>query len=71
MSMFPINTISETNIKAVDIFPRKTLNLNFTLDNLHQNQLVRILQKYSSSFSWEYIDMKGIHRDIYIHNTYI
>ena len=59
------------NTKTIDIFPRKTLNINSTLDNLQQEQLVQIFQNHSTTFSQKYNDMKGMHQSTCIHHIYI
>jgi hypothetical protein len=48
----------------------KFLHINSRLDADQQEQLVNILKDQSGSFSWEYIDMRGIHPDTYIHHIY-
>jgi len=40
--------------KAVEIFLEKYLNINVALTLEHEKQLIRALQKFSNTFSWEY-----------------
>ena len=56
---------------SIEIFPGKTLNINENLEELQKNQLVEVLQKHSSSYAWEYIDMGGIDPKTCIHHIYI
>jgi len=38
---------------SIEIFPRKTLNVNENLKEVQKNQLIEILHKHSSVFAWE------------------
>ena len=49
----------------------KILNINENLEELQKKKLVDIFQKHSSSYAWEYIDMKGIYPKTYMHHIYI
>lgn len=56
---------------SIEIFRGKTLNVNENLENMQKKQLIEILQKHSSSFAWEYIEMRGIDPKTCIHYIYI
>ena len=60
-----------SSTKLIDIALERTLKIynNLTIDQ-HQ-QLIKFLQKNSSTFVWNYLDMKGIHPDICQHHIYI
>jgi hypothetical protein len=70
-SIFPVNTVSNSCNKVIEIFPGKNLNINVDLDESQQKQLIYVLQKYSKAFAWEYTDMQGIHLDTCTHHIYI
>ncbi len=56
---------------SIESFPGKTLNVNESLEEMQKNQLIEILQKHSSTFAWEYTDMRGIDPKTCIHDIYI
>ena len=47
------------------------MNINENLEKLQKRKLVEILQKKSSTYAWEYTDMKGIDPKTYMHHIYI
>ena len=53
------------------MIPSKTLNISSRLDSSHEEQLIQVLREYFSTFSWDYIDMKGIHPNTYTYHIYI
>ena len=53
--------MEEFGNSTVEIFLGKSLNINKNLENLQQENLIKTLQQHSSSYAWEYTDMKGIH----------
>jgi hypothetical protein len=55
--MFSVNYVANSCNKVIEILPRKILNINVDLDESQQKQLIYVLQKFSKSFAWEYIDM--------------
>eukprot|EP00253_Pinus_taeda_P024988 PITA_24988 len=68
MSLF---FMEEFGSSAIEFFPGKTLNINKNLEKSQQEKLIRILQKHSTAFAWEYTDMKGIDPKTCIHHIYI
>jgi len=56
---------------SIEIFLGKTLNVNENLEEMQKNQLIEILQKHSSTFAWEYTNMRGIDPKTCIHHIYI
>jgi hypothetical protein len=55
--VFPINPVSNTCNKVIEIYMGKILSINYDLDDLENKQLISFLQKYSKAFAWDYIDM--------------
>jgi hypothetical protein len=53
-----MNAILKSFSVPVEISQGKFLNINNKLDHLQQEQLIKILQKHSSTFAWEYSDMR-------------
>ena len=47
------------------------MNINENLEELQKNQLVETLKKHSSSYAWEYTDIKGINPKYCMHHIYI
>jgi hypothetical protein len=47
-------------IITIEIFPRKTLKINCKLNYVKQQEVMNVLQGHSSSFAWDYEDMKAI-----------
>lgn len=66
-----LHSMEKFGNSSIEIFPGKTLNINENLEELQKNQLVEILQKHSSTYAWEYIDMKGINPKTFMHHIYI
>jgi len=52
-------------------FSDKTLNINNNLEEFQKRKLLQMLQKHSSSYAWEYTDMKWIDPKNCMHNIYI
>ena len=68
MSLYSMDKFGSSTI---EIFPRKTLNINKNLEKSQQEELVKILQRHSSAYAWEYTDMKGISPKTCTHHIYI
>ena len=64
-------SMEEFGSSTIEIFPGRTLNINKNLEKLQQEELIKTLQKHSTAFAWEYIDMKGINPKTRIHHIYI
>jgi len=68
MSLYSMDKFRSSTI---EIFPGKTLNINKNLEKSQQEKLVKILQRHSSAYAWEYTDMKGISPNTCTHHIYI
>jgi len=55
-----LHSMEKFGNSLVYIFPRKTLNFNNNLEEFQKTQLIKMIQKHSFTYAWEYIDMKGI-----------
>eukprot|EP00253_Pinus_taeda_P031239 PITA_31239 len=64
-------SMEEFGSSTIEIFPRKTLNINKNLEKSQQEELTKILQKHYTTFAWEYADMKGIDPKTCTHHIYI
>eukprot|EP00253_Pinus_taeda_P019760 PITA_19760 len=64
-------SMEEFGSSTIEIFPGETLNINKNLEKSQQGELTKILQRHSTAFAWEYIDMKGIDPKTCIHHIYI
>ena len=64
-------SMEDIGCSTIENFPSRTLKINKNLENLQQEELIKTLQKHSSAFAWEYIDMKGIDPKSCIHHIYI
>ena len=51
--------------------PGKFLHVNANLTKTQQEKLLKVLEKQTGAFAWEYTDMKGIHPDTCVHHIYI
>jgi hypothetical protein len=69
-SICTIDKSLEPSVKMVEISPGKLLYINSELDNHQQQKLLKVLQKQTRAFSWEYKDMRGIHLDVCIRHIY-
>ena len=56
---------------SIEIFLGKTLIANENMEDIQKKQLIEILQKHSSSFTWEFTNMRGIGPKTCIHHIYI
>jgi hypothetical protein len=56
---------------AVEIKPRKTLNINPDLSSAETRRLMKLLIEHKEAFSWDYMDMKGISSELCTHHIYI
>ena len=68
MSLYSMDKFGSSTI---EIFPGKTLNINKNLEKYQQEELVKILQRHSSAYAWEYTDMKRISPKIFTHHIYM
>ena len=66
-----MNSISNSHVKTIEIFPGKSLNINSHLETSQEQRLIELLRKYSKSFAWDYTNMAGIHPDTCTHHIYI
>ena len=55
----------------IEIFLVKTLNINDNLEESQKEELIKMLQEHSSTYAWEYTNMKGIDPNTCIHHIYI
>ena len=69
-SIFPINSITNSNRKIIEISPEIHLNIGNNLQSSQEEKLITLLQKYSKAFSWDYKDMPGILPKTCIHHIY-
>ena len=63
--------MEEFGSSTIEIFPEKTLNINKNLEKFQQEKLVKILQRHSFAYAWEYTNMKGINPKMCTHHIYI
>jgi hypothetical protein len=56
--------------KIIEISPGKYLNIGTKFEPSQEEQLIALLKKYHKAFSWEYIDMQGIHPETCTHHIY-
>ena len=68
---FFVTSISNSHVKTIEIFPRKSLNINSNLEVSQEQNLIELLRKYSKSFDWDYTNMPGIHPDTCTHHIYM
>jgi len=69
-NIFPVNTITNSTTKTIEIYSGKHLNIGKHLQLSQEKEVIALLQKYSKAFSWDYIDMQGIHPNTCIHHVY-
>ena len=65
-----IPTTSVSNSKIVEIEPGKTLNINANLTSEQEKKLIQLLRKYKDAFARDYLDMKGIDRQLCTQNLH-
>ena len=70
-TIFSVDSISNSHIKTIEIFPRKSLNINSDLEVSQEKKLIELLRKYSKAFAWDYTNMLGIHLDTCTHHIYM
>jgi len=68
--IFPINSITNTQRKTIEISPGKTLNIGAFLETSQERILLDLLIKYQKAFAWDYTDMQGIHLETCTHHIY-
>eukprot|EP00253_Pinus_taeda_P027327 PITA_27327 len=68
--IFPINSITNTQSKTIEISPGKTLNIGAFLETSQEQKLIHLLNKYQKEFAWDYTDMQGIHPETCTHHIY-
>ena len=71
IDIFPVNTITNSKTKTIDIYPGKHLNIGNNLQSSQEQEVIALLHKYSKDFVWDYIHMQGIHPNTCIHHIYI
>eukprot|EP00253_Pinus_taeda_P020244 PITA_20244 len=69
-NIFPIQSITNTQSKTMEISPGKTLNIGTHLDSSQEKKLIQLLRKYHKAFAWDYTDMHGIHPETCTHHIY-
>ena len=59
--------VEESNppTKIIEIAPGKTLEINIYLFVDQEQQLMQVFSKHNATFAWDYIEIKGIHPDIF------
>eukprot|EP00253_Pinus_taeda_P020812 PITA_20812 len=70
-NIFPIQSITNTQSKTIEISPGKTLNIGTHLDSSQEEKLIQLLRKYQKEFTWGYTDMHEIHPETCTHHIYI
>eukprot|EP00253_Pinus_taeda_P021045 PITA_21045 len=70
-NIFPIQSITNTRSKTIEISPGKTLNIGTHLDSSQEEKLIQLLREYQKAFAWDYTDMHGIHPETCTHHIYI
>lgn len=70
-SAFLVYSMTECAGKVIEISYGKILNIIFSLNPEHEEQLIQGLKYFSDTFAWEYTEMRGIHLDTCIHHIYI
>jgi len=68
--IFPVNSITNSKSKIIEISPGRNLNISNNLQSSQEQEVIALLQKYSKAFSWDYTDMQGIHPKTCIHHIY-
>jgi len=68
--IFPINSITNTQSKTVEISPGRTLNIGAFLQIYQEQKLLDLLTKYQKAFAWDYTDMQGIHLETCTHHIH-
>lgn len=67
-------TLSSTNTKfgiiLVEFELDKTLNIYPQFSFVQREKMICLLQNKRDTFAWDYINMKGIHHDIFTHHIY-
>jgi len=66
-----LHSMENFSSSQVGNFPRKTLNINNNFEESQKKKLIKMLQKQSSAYAWEYTDMKGIDPKTFMHHVYI
>eukprot|EP00253_Pinus_taeda_P026627 PITA_26627 len=59
--IFPVQSITNTQSKVIEISPGKTLNIGNHLDSSQQERLIQLLRKYQKAFAWDYTDIHFIY----------
>eukprot|EP00253_Pinus_taeda_P035643 PITA_35643 len=69
-NIFPIQSITNTQRKTIEISSGKTLNIGTHLDSSQEEKLIQLLRKYQKAFAWDYTDMYRIHPETCTHHIY-
>jgi hypothetical protein len=62
---------TKTSIKIIEAETNRALKISTGLSAEQEKQLVEVLHRNISTFSWNYTDMVGVHPDIYQHHIFI
>ena len=65
-----IEDINELAAELVEIIEGNTLQISIELTTEQKMQLMSMIHEKYGEFSWDYLDMKGIHLDTCIHHIY-
>ena len=60
----------ELTKEPVEITEGRTLHIGAELTTEQKQQLMDMIHKKSGAFTWDYLDMRGIHLDTCIHHIY-
>ncbi len=66
-----LRTTPNIDTNPIEIESGKFLNVNPNLIAEKNQWLLQLLQKYSKEFTWDYVDMKGIHPNLCTHRIYL
>lgn len=69
-NIFPVNSITNSKSKIIEIYPGKNLNIVNNLQSSQEQEVMALSQKYLKAFTWDYTNMQGIHPKTCIHHIY-
>eukprot|EP00253_Pinus_taeda_P021149 PITA_21149 len=69
-NIFPIQSITNTQRKTIEISPGKNLNIGTHLDSSQEEKLIQLLRKYQKAFAWDDTNMYRIHPQTCTHHIY-
>ena len=70
-NIFPIQSITNTQSKTIEINLGKTLNIGTHPDSSHEEKLIQLLRKCQKGFACDYTDMHEIHPETCTHHIYM